>query len=283
LRENINDQSMRDKRRTDMARKLKDNSEGVGQKKGTKSVTIKDRLIYAGLDVPVANFWIGSAISAVVFFFLSVLSLDMVIAHILMAIFGFFGAPRMFLNFKTNKRQKKFLNDFADALESMVRLLKAGMPIGEAISMAAREYGGPVGEEMSRVYENQRIGVPMGEAVMSMAARMPMPEVQMFATGIVIQQQTGASLSDVLMNLAALIRARFRLRRKVQSLSAEAKASAMIIGALPVVVSTGLYFVNPDYIGKLFVDPFGKVLLSCAIGWMCVGIFIMKQMINFKV
>lgn len=281
LRNDVNDKSSRDKRRSDLARKLKD-VEGPGTRKKA-SVTIRDRLIFAGLKITVAQFWMASAVSAVVFIGLSVFMGMSPFVHILFAVIGFFGFPRFVLRFKTNRRQKKFLEEFADALESMVRLLKAGMPVGEAIAMVSREFHGPVGEEMGRVYDNQRIGVSMGEAVLEAAKRMPIPEMQMFATGIIIQQQTGASLSDVLMNLAALIRARFRLKRKVHALSAEAKASAAIIGALPVVVSIGLYFINPNYIGLLFTTPTGKLLISIAVGWMMMGVIVMRQMINFRV
>ena len=118
---------------------------------------------------------------------------------------------------------------------------------------------------------------------MRAAERMPITEMQMFATGIMIQQQTGSSLSEILTNMARVIRARFRLKRKVQALSSEAKASAMIIGCLPVVVCLGLYAINPGYMELLFITPKGKVFLWGAIGWMSIGVLIMRQMINFKI
>ncbi len=273
-------QGVRDKRRADLAKKLKESN---AVEKKASGATIHDMMVHAGISAPIAHFWIGSVIAGVVTALLSLFFGGVMIVNMLMFVVGFFGVPRLFLRIKTKKRQKKFLEDFADALESMVRLLKAGMPVGEAIAMVAREFHGPLGEEMSRVYENQRIGVPLGEAIIEMNKRMPLAEVNMFATGIVIQQQTGSSLSDVLLNLSSLIRARFRLRRKVQALSAEAKASAGIIGALPVVVSAGLYFINPDYIGLLFTTSSGKFYLTCAVCWMMIGMLIMRQMINFKV
>jgi tight adherence protein B len=194
-----------------------------------------------------------------------------------------FGIPRFFLKFRAGRRQKAFLSEFADALEAMIRLLKAGMPVGEAIAMVAREFTGPVGDEMGRVYDSQKVGVPMQDAVRKMMPRMPLPEVQMFATSVAIQIQTGSSLSEVLGNLSGVIRARYRLKRKVQALSAEAKISAMIIGALPILVSLALWGVNPDYIGLLFTHPTGKMLLGGALTWMSLGILVMRQMINFKV
>ena len=126
----------------------------------------------------------------------------------------------------------------------------------------AREFTGPMGEEMERIYDQQKIGVPLPEAVLEAAKRMPLTEMQMFATAIAIQTQTGSSLSEVLQNLAAVIRSRFALARKVKALSQEAKSSAAIIGALPVVVAGGMYFINREYIEVLFTDPTGKFLLG---------------------
>jgi tight adherence protein B len=191
--------------------------------------------------------------------------------------------PRFFLRWKTKRRQKQYLDDFADALEAMVRLLKAGMPVSEAIAMASREFTGPIGEEMAKIYEGQRVGLSLQEAVLDAARRMPITEMQMFATGISIQSQTGSSLSEVLTNLARVIRARFRLKRKVDALSAEAKASAMIIGALPFLVGGGMYLINRDFIMVLFTTNLGKAWLIGSVCWMLLGCLVMRQMINFKV
>jgi len=149
--------------------------------------------------------------------------------------------------------------------------------------MVAREYSGPVGTEMQRVYEAQRLGVPLPEAVLKMTIRVPLPEVQMFATAIAIQVQTGSSLSEVLGNLSGVIRGRYSLKRKIQALSSEAKISAMIIGSIPFVLTGVLYLVNRDYIMLLFTEQRGQMLLGGAIFWMLLGILVMRQMINFKV
>ena len=272
--------NLQNQRRSDLAKKLKDSGDGSKQKEG---LTLKNKLEQAGLSISTKQFWIYSAASGLAFTLLAKILGVAPFVLIMLSITGFFGFPRFVLRFMTKKRQKAFMDDFADALESMMRLLKAGMPVSEAIKMVAREYTGPMGEEMERIFDQQKIGVPLPEAVLESARRMPLTEMQMFATAIAIQTQTGSSLSEVLQNLANVIRARFRLTRKVQALSSEAKASAMIIGALPILVATGLYFVNPDYIILLFTDSTGKFLLGCAVGWMMVGVLVMRQMINFKV
>jgi tight adherence protein B len=157
------------------------------------------------------------------------------------------------------------------------------MPVSEAIAMIGREFSGPVGEEMNTIFEQQRVGISLPEAVLSAARRMPLTEMQMFATGVAIQQQTGASLSEVLQNLAGVIRERHRLKRKVAALSAEAKSSAAIIGSMPPLVAGGLYVINPEYIGVMFTTSLGNMYLTGAVIWMAIGVIIMRQMINFKV
>lgn len=194
-----------------------------------------------------------------------------------------FGLPRYILKKKIKKRQKKFMAELPDALDAIVRLLRAGMPVSEAIKMVAREFTGPIGDEMGRIFDQQKIGVSLPDAVQDCARRMPLAEVQMFATAVTIQAQTGSSLSEILEGLSRVIRARFRLRRKVNALSSEAKASAAIIAALPVLVTVGMYFSNPEYIGLLFTEKTGKLMLGGAIFWMLCGILTMRQMINFKI
>ncbi|MCD8497013.1 MAG: type II secretion system F family protein [Alphaproteobacteria bacterium] len=205
------------------------------------------------------------------------------VVTILFAVIGFLGFPRFVLKRMAAARQKKFLEEFADALEAVVRLLKAGMPVSEAVAMISREFTGPVGEEMSRIYDKQKIGIPLHEAALEACKRMPLTEMQMFATGLAIQSQTGSSLSEILSNLARVIRARFRLKRKIKALSSEAVASAAIIGSLPPLVCFGMYFANPNYMEILFIDPFGQVLLAGSIFWMSMGVIVMKIMINFKI
>lgn len=275
-----NKNNMQDQRRSDMAKKLSDEN---AHKKKKKGVSIKDKLQQAGLETSVQKFWLYSVLSCVFVMGLAKFMGVSPFVFIMSFFIGILGLPRFILNLKIKKRQKQFMDDFPDALESMMRLLKAGMPVSEAIKMVAREFEGPMGDEMGRIFDQQKIGIPLPEAVLASSKRVPLTEMQMFATAIAIQTQTGSSLSEVLQNLATVIRSRFKLQRKVKALSSEAKASAMIIGALPVVVALGMYFINRPYIEVLFTTDTGKFLLGCALGWMAVGVLVMRQMINFKV
>lgn len=268
-------------RRLELAKKLKEGEIAEKARKNEKGFSLSEKLVMAGIHSGVRKFWVvsflGSAVLGAVVYMLNGSPVVAALAFIT----GLFGLSKMVLGFMIKRRQKKFLDEFADALESMQRLLKAGMPVSECIKMVSREFTGPVGEEMGRMFDQQKIGIPLPEAALDASKRMPIPEMQMFATAIAIQTQTGSSLSEVLENLAGVIRARYRLKRKIQALSAEAKASAGIIGSLPILVGVGMYFLNNTYFMVLFND--GRHLMAGAGIWMLMGILVMRQMINFKV
>lgn len=278
---NVNETDVQNKRRAEIAKNLKKSKQEEQKEEG--KVTIALKLQQAGLSLPVKYFWLASILLCVACVGFARMMEMTVLVTILLGFTGLFGLPRFVLKKLILRRQKKFLQDFADALEAVVRLLRAGMPVSEAVKMISREFDGPVGEEMSIIYDKQKIGIPLHEAAVEGTKRMPIPEMQMFATGLAIQSQTGSSLSEILTNLANVIRARFRLKRKIMALSSEAIASASIIGCLPPFVALGLWAVSPGYLDPLFEDEFGNTLLTGAIGSMGVGVLVMKQMINFKI
>ncbi len=269
----------------EMTRKLKEaSSEYKSKTTDSKKVTLSLLIKRAGFSTSVARYWIYSCVFAgMTGFILFTLTAIAKIVVVLFTVTALLGVPRLYLKWRAVRRQRAFLEEFAEALDAMARLLKAGMPVTEAIAMAGREFQGPIGDEMSQIYENQKVGISLSEAAAQAALRMPITEMQMFATAVAIQSETGSSLSEVLENLSQVIRSRFRLKRKVVALSQEAKSSAMIIGSLPVLVGGGMNFIQPDYTGVLFEEPIGKILLwACAI-WMSIGVLVMRQMINFKV
>lgn len=277
----VNDKKDKPNAKHNVTKQLKQAEGRAEAQKNRKSLT--SLIGQAGFDTPLYRFWIYSAIFGTICSFpILKTELNLLIKGLLIFTF-YLGLPRFFLKWKATRRQRAFLQDFANALEDMIRLLKAGMPITEAISMVAREYSGPVGEEMQRVYDMQRLGTSLPEAVEKMTLRLPLPEVQMFATTIAIQVQTGSSLSEVLGNLSGVIRGRYSLKRKIIALSSEAKISAMIIGSIPFILAGILYLVNHDYIMLLVENPTGRMLSGIALGLMATGVIVMRQMINFKV
>jgi len=251
------EKDLQHKRRAEIAKKLKSNKEEEKEIDDGK-VSLALKLQQGGLSISPLQFWLFSFVLGLICAFLSKFMGWSPLLIALLFVIGFIGVPRLILRKIIQNRQKKFLEEFADALDAVVRLLRAGMPVSEAVSMISREFDGPVGEEMSIVYDKQKIGVPLYEAAQEGCKRMPLPEMQMFAAGLTIQAQTGSSLSEVLTNLSGVIRARFRLKRKVMALSAEAIASASIIGSLPPLVAVGLYFANHGSLNTLFEPGTGK-------------------------
>lgn len=280
-RESEKDQQ--NKRRAEIAKKLKDSKDEDEGVKKKKKKTLSLSIQQAGLNISVKQYWIICVIFTLIATGTAFLMGQPPFVLLMVTITALLGVPRFVLNKMASKRQQKFLEEFPDALEATVRLLRAGMPVSEAIRMCSREFSGPVGDEMSRIYDRQKIGIPLHEAAIEATKRMPLSEMQMFATGLAIQAQTGSSLSEVLTNLSGVIRARFRLKRKVKALSSEAIASASIIGSLPNLLALGMYFANREYIMLLFNTSIGNIILAGAVGWMLIGIFVMRTMIDFKI
>ncbi|MEZ5923541.1 MAG: type II secretion system F family protein [Hyphomicrobiaceae bacterium] len=252
------------------------------KQKAKNKVTLRTRLLRAGLDVTNRQFYIASAISGVVGAVASVIGgLELYVAGLI----GFacaFGLPRWFVAFLGKRRQAKFLNEFANAIDVIVRGVKTGLPLNECLDIIARESPEPIRSEFAELIEQQRVGVPLMECFDRMLDRMPVPEVNFFAIVISIQQSAGGNLSEALSNLSGVLRARKMLAAKVKALSAEAKASAAILGALPFVVMSMVYITSPDYISLLWTRQQGQIMLAFAGFWMFCGLFIMRQMINFK-
>jgi tight adherence protein B len=254
------------------------------KQKAKEKVSLRVRLQRAGLDMTPKAFWIASAITGVVCAAGMVFMMPTAppIAPAAAAFVGAFGLPRWAISFLTKRRQKKFVDNFANAIDIIVRGVKSGLPLNECLGIIARESPSPLNEEFREVVDQSRIGIPLNEAFDRMMARMPLPEVKFFAIVIGIQQQAGGNLSEALGNLSGVLRDRKTLSGKVQALSAEAKASAMVLGALPFVVMFMVYLSTPKYILLLFTTMVGQFMLACAGIWMTFGLLVMRKMINFK-
>jgi tight adherence protein B len=192
-----------------------------------------------------------------------------------------FGAPRWLLSFLKKRREKKFLNHFPDGVDVIVRGIKAGLPLLDSLKIIALDAQEPIKSEFRSIVETQTIGMPIGEACAKLYERMPLPEANFFGIVISIQQKAGGNLSEALGNLSRVLRDRKKMKAKIQAMSMEAKASASIIGALPICVGTLVWLTSPDYIELLWTANLGRIMMAgCAI-WMGIGIFVMKKMINF--
>jgi Flp pilus assembly protein TadB len=174
-------------------------------------------------------------------------------------------------------RLKAFTANFPDAIELMVRGLRSGLPITETLTIVSGEISGPVGAEFRAVSDRMKIGLTMDAALQETADRLGTPEFQFFVITLAIQRETGGNLAETLSNLADVLRKRAQMKLKIKAMSSEAKASAMIVGALPFIVFTLVYLLNPDYMGGFFTDERLIVAGLGAMVWMGIGVAIMAK------
>jgi tight adherence protein B len=249
--------------------------------KRSKSPPLALRIEQAGLKWSRRTFMLislGCSLFAVLIAYLVGAPLYAVFAA---ALVGLFGLPRWFVNFLRKRRMKKFLNEFANAVDVIVRGIKAGLPLNDCIRIIASEAQEPVASEFRLIAETQAMGISMAEAVGKLPQRIPVPEANFFAIVISVQAKAGGNLSEALGNLSRVLRDRKKMKGKIQAMSMEAKASGGIIGALPLVVMGIVFLTSPAYIALLFTDHTGNIILGVSACWMATGVFIMRRMINF--
>lgn len=191
------------------------------------------------------------------------------------------GLPIWILNYLRKRREFKFIRGLPDAVDVIVRGVKAGLPLHDSIRAIVNDSPEPIRSEFRSIIETQAVGVPLGEACGKLYERMALPEANFFAIVVGIQQQSGGNLSEALGNLSRVLRDRKRMKEKIKAMSMEAKASAAIIGALPVFVMSTVYLTSPAYIALLWTEPFGRMMLAASAVWMLIGVLVMKKMINF--
>ncbi len=246
-----------------------------------KSVPLTVRLTQAGLDWTPQKFWIVSAVLAAVFFFLALFVGGGLLGAGGLAFAAGLGMPRWMLSFLKKRREAKFLAALPDAVDVIVRGIKAGLPLFESIKVVAADSPEPLRSEFLAIIETQAIGMPLGEACARLYDRMPLPEANFFGIVVSIQQKSGGNLSEALGNLSKVLRDRKKMKEKIQAMSMEAKASAAIIGSLPPIVMILVYLTTPQYISLLWTHPTGQLMLVGCVVWMSIGILVMKKMINF--
>jgi tight adherence protein B len=270
------------KRRQNVQDSLKD-IEDKQKSKGPVKASLKVLIRQAGLKTTPKQFYVYSFFCG-----LAVMIIGVVLGAPLMVapgIFfaGFLGLPRWALSFVKKRRLAAFLNEFPNSIDVIVRAIKSGLPLNDGIRLIANEAQEPVRGEFRRIVEQQQLGISVPEAAMKMKETMPCAEANFFGIVIMIQSQAGGNLSEALGNLSRVLRDRKKMKAKIAALSMEAKASAAIIGALPFIVAFLVYLSSPDYIMPLFTTSTGQIILGISGVWMSIGIFVMKNMINFDI
>ncbi len=244
---------------------------------------LERRLARAGLDLGVGD-------ALLVALLLGALAAGLawwLAGHPLAAAIGFpLGAvllPLAVIDVLRRRRERAFVRLFPEALDLVVRAVKSGLPVVEAITLIGDEVDEPVGGIFREVASAVRVGTPLEEALWEAVARMNVPEFRFFVVTLSIQRETGGNLAEIVNNLATLVRRREQMKMKIRAMSSEARASAMIIGSLPFVMTAVIYAINPDYITKLFVDPRGWVMLAGGLTSMTVGILVIARLVRFEI
>jgi len=249
--------------------------------KKAKRPPLSVRLSQAGLDWSKQRFMVIIGALGTVAFVIIVAAGVGLLPALAFAFAAGCGLPFWMLAFLKKRREAKFLAAFPDAVDIIIRGIKAGLPLLDSLKLISAEAAEPIRSEFRSIVEVQAFGVPIGEACLKLYERIPLPEANFFGIVVSIQQRTGGNLSESLGNLSRVLRDRKKMKAKIRAVSSEAKTSAAIIGSLPIVVMVLVWLTSPSYIELLWTHPTGRIILGCGAVWMLIGSLVMRKMINF--
>ena len=246
------------------------------------SPSLTERLRQSGLGWSRTTYFIFCVATGLMTYVMTafVIGLNLLVAVGLSVMIGML-SPRSYVGFNRNRRFAAFGDELPNAVDVIVRGVRSGLPLGDCLRVIAAEGQEPVRSEFKVVVDDQTLGVPVQDAMLRLAERVPLPETNFLATVVAVQTRSGGNLTEALANLSNLLRERKKMRGKIKAMSSEAKASAGIIGALPPVVAGFLYLTSPQYISLLFTTTLGQVVLVACAVWMLIGVLVMRAMINF--
>jgi len=262
-------------------KQIVENIKELESKSHRRRADLQTRIEQAGLTISRRKFILAAAMAAVAFGGFVYLKSDSPLLAALAAAIAAFGLPNLVLARLRARRMNKFIAAFPNALDIIVRGVKAGLPLGDTLRIIVSETPDPVRSEFRKVVEAQTLGLPLAEAIEKMAQRVPISETNFFSIVVGVQAKSGGNLSEAIGNLSRTLRERKKMRGKISAMAMEAKASAAIIGAVPFVVTGLLYLSSPNYISLLWTTQHGRVVAAIAIFWMSIGVVMMRKMINF--
>jgi tight adherence protein B len=240
-------------------------------------------IVQSGLSIGLSKIATFSVIGGIATFAVLLVVHGSLIEAMLGLLFSGLALPFLVLRTMRSRRQKKFGLQFPDAIDVIVRSLRAGHPVPVAVGMVAREAPDPVGSEFGIVADEVTYGADLETAMRNLYFRVGQDDLPLFVTAVAIQGSTGGNLGEILQNLSGVIRQRFKMRRKVRALAAEARASALILSSLPIGIFFIINFVAPDFYASVWSYDMTKVSLGMAIGWMLIGNLAMYKLVNFKI
>jgi tight adherence protein B len=248
------------------------------------SIVAFNRLVLqSGLTFGLGKFILFISIGAALAFAVTLFIHRNFMEAVLVSLFCGTALPYLVLRVLRGRRQKKFGAQFPDALDIIVRSLRAGHPVPTAITMVARELADPVGTEFGIVADEITYGADLETAMRNLYFRIGQDDLPLFVTAVAIQASTGGNLGEILDNLSAVIRERFKMRRKIRSLASEGRASALILSSLPIAMFLIINLVSPNFYASVWQEEITKIALTAAGTWMGIGNFIMYRLVNFRI
>jgi tight adherence protein B len=246
-------------------------------------VSLNRLILQSGLTMGFARLFIIIAITTVAAFLLTWVFRNSLLQALLAGLFSATALPYLVLRMLRSRRQRKFTAQFPDALDIIVRSLRAGHPVPIAIAMVGREMPDPIGSEFGMVSDEVTYGSDLETAMRNLYGRIGSDDLPLFVTAVAIQGTTGGNLGEILENLSGVIRQRFKMRRKIRALASEGRVSALILSALPIGMFIIIQVIAPDFYASVWHERLTKILLFSAGGWMSIGNLIMFKMVNFKI
>lgn len=246
-------------------------------------VSLNRLIVQSGLSIGLSQIGILAGVAAAATFATILMTTGSFVEALLGMALGGLLLPFFALRVLRSRRQKKFGAQFPDAIDIIVRSLRAGHPVPIAVNMVARELPDPTGTEFGLVADEITYGADLETAMRNLYARVGQDDLPLFVTAVAIQGSTGGNLGEILENLSSVIRQRFKMRRKVKALAAEGRASALILSSLPVLLFGAVQLVSPDFYGSVWKYDITKMVLGLAVGWMLMGNMVMYKMVNFRI
>jgi tight adherence protein B len=243
---------------------------------------LQKTLAQGNVDVRAGNFLMLCAVSALLLAAVAALAGGNLLFGWLGALVGFF-IPYAYASHMRSKRFQKFEEKFPEAIDTLARAVRAGHAFTTAVEMIANELAEPVAGEFRQLFEEQKYGLPVRDALMNLTERVPLVDVKFFVTAVMLQRETGGNLAEILDNLSYVIRERFKILRQVRVHTAQGRLTMVLLMALPPTIVVVMQFLNPGFIHPLFADPIGHALIVGGIALQTMGYFVIRKIIRIRV
>jgi len=249
----------------------------------SERVSLLQKMLQQGsVDVRAGNFLMLCVVSAVVLALVAAIAGGNLLFGWVGAVVGFF-VPYAYASHMRTKRFAKFEEKFPEAIDTLARAVRAGHAFTTALEMIANEVAEPVAGEFRQLYEEQKFGLPVRDALLNLADRVPLVDIKFFVTAVMLQRETGGNLAEILDNLSYVIRERFKILRQVRVHTAQGRLTMVLLMALPPTVVVVMLIINPGFIQPLFSDPIGHALIVGGITMQTLGYFVIRRIIRIQV